>query len=71
MLQLADYKKEVYRLNDGNYEVKLYYNKGDEGQIIGRILSFGPYVKVKSPDSVVRQIVQKVSEQIKAFTTGL
>lgn len=71
MLQLADYKKEVYRLNDGNYAVKLYYNKGDEGQIIGRILSFGPYVKVKSPDSVVRQIVQKVSEQLKAFTTGL
>ena len=71
MLQLADYKKEVYRLNDGNYEVKLYYNKGDEGQIIGRLLSFGPYVKVKSPDSVVRQIVQKVSEQLKAFTTGL
>ena len=71
MLQLADYKKEVYRLNEGNYAVKLYYNKGDEGQIIGRILSFGPYVKVKSPDSVVRQIVQKVSEQLKAFTTGL
>ena len=71
MLQLADYKKEVYRLNDGNYEVKLYYNKGDEGQIIGRLLSFGPYVRVKSPDSVVRQIAQKVSEQLKAFTTGL
>ena len=71
MLQLADYKKEVYRFNDGNYEVKLYYNKGDEGQMIGRILSFGSYVKVKSPDSVVRQIVQKVSEQLKAFTKGL
>ena len=64
MLQLADYKKEVYRLDDGNYEVKLYYNKGDEGQIVGRILSFVPYVKVKSPDSVVKQIAQKVSEQL-------
>lgn len=71
MLQLADYKKEVYRLNNGNYEVKLYYNKGDEGQLVGRLLSFGPYVKVISPDSVVKQIAQKVSEQLKAFETGL
>ena len=71
MLQLADYKKEVYRLDDGNYEVKLYYNKGDEGQIVGRLLSFGPYVKVKTPESVVRQIAQKVSEQLKAFETCL
>ena len=64
MLQLADYKKEVYRLDDGNYEVKLYYNKGDEGQIVGRLLSFGPYVKVKSPESVVIQIAHKVREQL-------
>ena len=71
MLQLADYKKEVYRLNNGNYEVKLYYNKGDEGQIVGRLLSFGPYVRVKSPISVVKQIAQKVSEQLKVFEAGL
>lgn len=64
MLQLADYKKEVYRLDDGNYEVKLYYNKGDEGQIVGRLLSFGPYVKVEAPESVVIQLAQKVREQI-------
>ena len=64
MLQLADYKKEVYRLDDGNYEVKLSYNKGDEGQIVGRLLSFGPYVKVKSPESVVTQIAHKIREQL-------
>ena len=71
MLQLADYKKEVYRLGASNYEVKLYYNKGDEGQLVGRLLSFGPYVKVISPDSVVKQIAQKVSEQLKVFEAGL
>ena len=71
MLQLADYKQDVYRLNNGTYEVKLYYNKGDEGQIVGRLLSFGPYIRVKSPISVVKQIAQKVSEQLKVFEAGL
>lgn len=71
MLQLADYKKEVYRLGASNYEVKLYYNKGDEGQIVGRLLSFGPHVKVNSPDSVVKQIAHKISEELKILIGAL
>ena len=70
-LTISDFPNYKNDYNNGNYEVKLYYNKGDEWQIVGRLVSFGPYVRVKSPISVVKQIAQKVSEQLKVFEAGL
>lgn len=65
MTTFANYKKETMKINEHTYVLKLSYNKEDEMELLIRILSFGPLVKVLSPQSFLDQIRERIHNQIK------
>ena len=65
MLHFSDLEKETEKLDDRHYRVKVWYKQGDETEILVRILAFGPVLKVLSPDSLVKQIRQRVDRQFR------
>lgn len=54
---LSSYERSTRSLGDNKYEVKIYYYIFDEDEVIRKILSLGPYVVVKSPESVRSKII--------------
>lgn len=63
MTHFSDLKKESEKINDYCYRVKIYYEKEDETEMIIRVLSFGPLVKVIEPVSFVNLIRQRLKMQ--------
>ncbi len=63
MLHFSDCRKETSRLEDGNYQVKLWYGAQDETEILIRILSFGPMIRVIEPESFITLIKDRIKMQ--------
>lgn len=63
MLQFSIYEKVTERLSDDTYKFILTYEAEDEIDILIRILSFGPNLKVIGPDSFVKQIKDRLLMQ--------
>lgn len=49
MLHFSDLEKETVRVGENRYLLTLYYKPGDESELLIRVLSFGPSLKVLSP----------------------
>lgn len=63
LLHFAHFEKQAERLDDGKYKVTVSYDKDDEIEILIRILSFGPMVKVTAPEHFVGLIKQRLQNQ--------
>lgn len=63
MLHFSHLQKETVKLSDNRYKVTLTYNKHDETEILIRILSFGPMVKVVEPQSFINLIKERLNMQ--------
>lgn len=68
LLHFAHFEKEAERVGDDLYRIKVTYDGQDETEMVIRILSFGPVIKVISPRSFVdhikeRLLMQKSCEQ--------
>ena len=63
MLHFSNLKKETQRLDDRRYRVTLHYYKEDETEILIRVMSFGPMIKVVSPNSFVAQMRDRLKRQ--------
>ncbi len=63
MLHFAHFEKKTERVGKGKYLLTLKYDKNDESELVIRILSFGPRIKVISPDSVLELIKEKLISQ--------
>lgn len=63
MLHFSDLEKETERLDDKHYRITLNYKQGDETEILIRILSFGPVLKVIEPETMVKQIRERLARQ--------
>ncbi len=63
MLSFSDLEKETEKLDRRRYRIRLWYKRDDETEILIRILSFGPVLKVVSPESMVRQINERLDRQ--------
>jgi hypothetical protein len=63
MLHFSDCRKETRRLDGGMYDVELRYEAQDETEILIRVLSFGPMLKVTAPDSFIALIKERLSMQ--------
>jgi len=48
--------------------VKLLYETEDETEMLIRILSFGPMIKVLSPQNLIEQIKNRIEKQEKLRT---
>ena len=67
MLHFSDLEKETERIGDRRYHITLRYRQGDETEILIRILSFGPVLKVLEPESMVAQIRERLARQTTLF----
>ena len=63
LLHFAHFKKQVEKLEDEKYLVTVTYESDDETEILIRILSFGPMVKVTGPKSFVKLIKGRLHRQ--------
>lgn len=67
MLHFSDLEKETERIDEKRYRITLNYKQGDETEILIRILSFGPVLKVLEPESMVAQIRERLARQAALF----
>lgn len=64
MLHFADYHKTTRRLPDmDSYELTIHYDTSDETEVLIRLLSFGPFLKVTSPESFIAKIKERITAQ--------
>ena len=65
LLHFAHFQKQAERLEDRRYKITVTYEKADEAEMVIRILSFGPMVKVTAPQYFVERIKEKLRNQKK------
>jgi hypothetical protein len=63
MLHFAHFEKQAERAGDGQYLLHLRYYESDETEMVIRILSFGPFVKVVAPEDFIGLIRQRLLAQ--------
>ena len=63
LLHFAHFRKEAEKTEEGTYRVKVTFDADDETEMVIRILSFGPMIRVTSPDNFVDLIRQRLIEQ--------
>lgn len=64
LMHFSDLAKETEKLDDTHYLLTVYYDKSEETEMLFRVLSFGPTVKVREPESFVKLLKQKLKEQL-------
>lgn len=63
LLHFAHFEKSAEKLDDKHYRVTIHYDKEDEIEMVIRILSFGPLIRVTAPQHFVDLIKQRLLEQ--------
>lgn len=63
LLHFAHFEKEAERLDKRHYRVKVKYNKEDEAELVIRVLSFGPFLRVVEPENFVELLRKKLMQQ--------
>ena len=65
LLHFSHLQKETEKLDDAHYRVTLHYDKRDETEMVIRILSFGPVMRVTEPKRFVDLLRQRIEKQMK------
>ena len=65
LMHFAHFEKEVVQQDEKHYHVTLRYEHSDQTEILIRILSFGPMVKVTAPRSFILLIKMRLERQKK------
>ncbi|MBR2340204.1 MAG: hypothetical protein IKA74_05160 [Clostridia bacterium] len=63
MLHFAHFEKRAEKLDGNRYTVKIKYDSNDESEIVIRVLSFGPLVRVTEPSRFVNLIKDRLIRQ--------
>ena len=63
LLHFAHFKKQAEKIDDIHYKIWIYYDKSDETEVLIRILSFGPMIKVVGPVHFVNLIKERLLSQ--------
>lgn len=63
MLHFSHLEKETVRLDDWHYRLTVWYDKDDESEILIRVISFGPMVRVLEPSHLVERIRLRLERQ--------
>ena len=62
LLHFAHFEKQAEKIGDNRYKITINYDKDDETELVIRILSFGPMIKVTAPvhfQKLVRERLQR------------
>jgi len=65
MLHFAHFRKTARKLDEKRYQLTVEYETADETELVIRVLSFGPFLKVKEPESFVQKIRERLIRQQK------
>ncbi|MBO7612559.1 MAG: WYL domain-containing protein [Treponema sp.] len=65
LLAFAHFEKSAVQISGYKYRLTLSYDSFDETELVIRVLSFGPMVKVIEPESFRNLIRDRISRQIK------
>ncbi|BCJ95493.1 hypothetical protein acsn021_30620 [Anaerocolumna cellulosilytica] len=64
MLQFASWEKQTEYDEENDYYIcKIFYDKQDETELLIRILSFGPVIKVLGPEGFLNQVKERIRNQ--------
>ena len=63
LFHFSHLEKETKRLDETHYRVTLRYDKTDETEMVIRLLSFGPFVRVTEPRSFIDLLRERISKQ--------
>ena len=64
MLHFAHFEKRAERISDKEYSLWVKYDKSDSAEMVTRVLSFGPYVELASPDELRELLIKRLKKQI-------
>ena len=64
LMHFSDLAKETEKLDDTHYLLTVYYDKSDETEMVYRVLSFGPTIKVREPEGFVELVKERLTEQM-------
>ncbi|MBR2460959.1 MAG: WYL domain-containing protein [Clostridia bacterium] len=64
LLHFAHFRKQAEQLDNNRYKLTLWYDRGDETEMVIRVLSFGSRVKVIQPDEFVGLIKERIQKQL-------
>ena len=72
LMHFSHLEKETKRLDETHYLVTLKYDRADETEMVIRILSFGPMIRVLEPARFIGQLRERIERQRKlaAFLPG-
>ena len=63
LLHFAHFEKEAAQLDDTHYRITLRYDAADETELVIRVLSFGPSLRVTGPESFVERVRERLERQ--------
>jgi predicted DNA-binding transcriptional regulator YafY len=63
MLHFSHLDRETERIDDNHYKITLYYEREDETELLIRVLSFGPVLKVIFPDDFIKNLCDRLEKQ--------
>ena len=65
MLHFSHLDKETERIGDNRYRITLHYEQEDETELLIRVLSFGPVLKVVFPEDFIKKLCERLEKQKK------
>lgn len=68
MLHFSHFEKATEKIDDLHYRMTMKYEQEDETEILIRVLSFGPVLRVAAPESFVKLVRQRLVAQEKLRT---
>lgn len=68
LLHFSHFEKTTRKLDEQCYEIKLWYDKSDETELLIRVLSFGPMLEVRAPADFLAHLKRRISAQREAFS---
>lgn len=63
MLHFAHFERETSDIGGNRYRLRVYYSESDETEMLIRVLSFGPMMRVYAPQSLVDEIRKRLKRQ--------
>lgn len=63
LLHFAHFEKQAEKLDKKHYLVNIRYAHDDEAEMVIRMLSFGPMAEVVAPESLRKNIIEKLKKQ--------
>ena len=63
LFHFAHFERQAEKISDDRYRVMIEYDRDDETELVIRVLSFGPMVRVVGPERFVNLIRERLKQQ--------